>query len=93
MEKAALLAKKALFLPLDYKNPQKEVAALEEEILQAVNETGVGPLGLGGRTTALGVNILTYPCHIASLPVAVNLNCHSSRHGKLNWEGVIKCTV
>ncbi len=81
MEKAALLSKKALFLPPDAQNPEPQMAAFEQEIMEAVNNLGVGPLGMGGRITALGVNLLTYPCHIASLPVAVNLNCHASRHG------------
>ncbi len=83
MEKAALLSKKALFMPPHEKNPDPELADFEEEILKEVNKLGVGPLGLGGRITALGVNLLTYPCHIASLPVAVNLNCHAARHGKI----------
>ncbi len=83
MEKAALLSKKALFFRPDYRNPDPELAQFEDQILTEVNSLGVGPLGLGGRTTALGVNILTYPCHIASLPVAVNLNCHAARHGQI----------
>jgi fumarate hydratase subunit alpha len=56
------------------------MAALEKELLTAVNDLGIGPAGLGGRTTALGVKILMQPCHIASLPVAINIQCHSSRH-------------
>ncbi len=55
-------------------------AKLEEELLELINKTGVGPLGLGGRTTALAVKVETYPCHIAALPVAINLNCHAARH-------------
>lgn len=85
MEKAALLSKKALFFPPDYRNTDPELAQFEEQILSEVNKLGVGPLGLGGRTTALGINILTYPCHIASLPVAVNLNCHAARHGHIEF--------
>jgi len=83
MEKAALLSKKALFFRPDYRNPDPELAQFEDQILTEVNSLGVGPLGLGGRTTALGVNILTHSCHIASLPVAVNLNCHAARHGQI----------
>jgi len=85
MEKAAVLAKKALFLPLDYEHPHSRLEAFSQDILAQVNKTGVGPLGLGGRTTALKVNLLTHPCHIASLPVAVNLNCHAARHGHIEF--------
>lgn len=85
MEKAAVLAKKALFLPLDYKHPHSRLESFSRDILAQVNKTGVGPLGLGGRTTALKVNLLTHPCHIASLPVAVNLNCHAARHGHIEF--------
>lgn len=79
-ETCALLAKKALFQPLTAKNPIERYALLEQEILKGVNETGIGVQGLGGKTTALAVHILNAPCHIASLPVAVNLQCHSHRH-------------
>jgi fumarate hydratase subunit alpha len=79
-ERSALLAKKALLRPLKDHSPDPEVAALEKELLAAVNDLGIGPSGLGGRITALGVKILMEPCHIASLPVAVNIQCHSSRH-------------
>ncbi len=79
-ERSALLAKKALLRPLKDHSPDPEVAALEQELLAAVNDLGIGPSGLGGRITALGVKILMQPCHIASLPVAVNIQCHSSRH-------------
>ena len=79
-EKAALLAKKALLRPLGQPSPKPEVAALEKELMQRINDLGVGPQGLGGRTTALWVSVETYPCHIASLPVAVNINCHAARH-------------
>ena len=79
-ERSALLAKKALLRPLKDHSPDPEVAALEKELLAAVNDLGIGPSGLGGRITALGVKILMQPCHIASLPVAVNIQCHSSRH-------------
>lgn len=79
-ERAALLAKKSLLRELGSTNPDSDLAALEEELLTAINDLGIGPQGLGGRLTALGVHILMQPCHIASLPVAVNIQCHSSRH-------------
>lgn len=80
-EKVALLAKRALLRPLDDENPDPDIARLEKEILDAVNDLGIGPAGLGGRTTALGVKVEAFPRHIASFPVAVNLNCHAARHG------------
>ncbi len=80
MEQAALLAKQALLRELGAPNPDPELAALEQELLQAINDLGIGPQGLGGRLTALAVHILLQPCHIASLPVAVNIQCHASRH-------------
>lgn len=79
-ESAPLLAKKALLLPLDQSNPDPDLAAREAELLTAVNRLGIGPMGLGGDVTALGVRILAAPCHIASLPLAVNVQCHSARH-------------
>lgn len=79
-EKAALLAKEALMREVHDKSPDPLNAKLEEELLELINNTGVGPLGLGGTTTALAVKVETYPCHIASLPVAINLNCHAARH-------------
>lgn len=79
-EQSALLAKKALLRPLNEKNPDPKWAAVEKEILDRINKLGIGPQGLGGRTTALAVQILSKPCHIASMPVAVNVNCHASRH-------------
>ena len=79
-DKAAYLAKKALLRPLDESNPQPFYAQLEEDLLSQINELGIGPQGLGGRTTALAVNIETFPTHIAGLPVAVNINCHVTRH-------------
>lgn len=82
-EHSALLAKQALLRPLGQPHPEAEIAALEQEILQAVNATGIGPMGLGGTTTALAVHIETYPCHIASLPVALNVQCHAARHKTL----------
>ena len=82
-EKAALIAKKALLRPVGSKNPDPELVALEEELLVEINDLGVGPQGLGGRTTALAVHVNMHPCHIASLPVAVNINCHASRHKEI----------
>ncbi len=79
-ETCALLAKKALFVPLDQPNSDARYAELESQILKTVNNSNVGPQGLGGATTALAVHIQTAPCHIASLPVAINLQCHSHRH-------------
>ena len=79
-ERSALLAKKALLRKLDDTHSDPEVAALEQELLTAVNDLGIGPGGLGGRFTALGVKINMQPCHIASLPLAINIQCHSSRH-------------
>jgi len=79
-EKAALLAKEALLRPLGQPNDDPQLAELEQRILAAVNATGVGPMGLGGGETALAVHLLSYPCHIASLPVALNVQCHAARH-------------
>ena len=83
-EKVAMLAKKALLRPVGQPNPKLEVAALEEDLLKRVNQLGIGPVGLGGVVTAFAVHIEIHPCHIASLPVAVNLGCHSSRHKSIN---------
>ncbi len=79
-EQAAYLSKKSLLRELGLPNPDPELARLEEELLLAVNDLGIGPQGLGGRITALAVHLLMQPCHIASLPVAVNIQCHASRH-------------
>jgi len=79
-EQAAYLSKKSLLRELGLPNADPELARLEEELLLAVNDLGIGPQGLGGRITALAVNLLMQPCHIASLPVAVNIQCHASRH-------------
>ncbi|MDW7710932.1 MAG: fumarate hydratase [Deferrisomatales bacterium] len=79
-EVAAYLSKLALLRPLGQRNPDPYYAALEEELLQAVNRMGIGPAGLGGTTTSLDVHVEAHPCHIASLPVAVNIQCHSARH-------------
>ena len=79
-EKTMMLAKKALLRKIGEHNADIEVVELEKELLQKVNELGIGPMGYGGRTTALAVNIEVFPSHIASMPMAVNINCHSSRH-------------
>ena len=81
-EKCAILAKKALLREVGSVNKNGDYSKLEQEILTRINDSGVGPQGLGGNTTALAVHIETYPCHIASLPVAVNLNCHAARHAE-----------
>lgn len=81
-EKCALLAKKALTRDLDSHSPIPYVSELEEEMLEKINALGIGPGGLGGRVTAIGLNIETYPTHIAGLPVAVNICCHVNRHSK-----------
>lgn len=81
-DKAAFLAKKALVRSSDERNPDPFWANMEQELLLKINELGIGPQGFGGKTTALCVNIEQYPAHIASLPVAVNINCHVTRHKK-----------
>ncbi|OGV38619.1 MAG: fumarate hydratase [Lentisphaerae bacterium GWF2_45_14] len=82
-EMAALLAKTALLRNVGIPNPDSHYAELEEEILQKINSSGVGPQGLGGSVTSFAVHIEIMPCHIASLPVAVNLNCHAARHKEI----------
>ncbi|MCP4376341.1 MAG: fumarate hydratase [bacterium] len=79
-EQCAILAKESLFRPLGEPSGDEFYAGVEAELLARINALGIGPMGLGGATTALAVHVLAAPCHIASLPVAVNLNCHSSRH-------------
>ena len=79
-DRAALLAKKALIRDVDQRNEDPFYGALEQELLEKINRLGIGPQGFGGKTTALAVNIETYPTHIAGLPVAVNINCHVTRH-------------
>jgi fumarate hydratase subunit alpha len=79
-EKTMLMAKKALLRKIGLHNADPEVTELENELLRRINELGIGPMGYGGRITALAVNIEVFPAHIASMPVAVNINCHSSRH-------------
>lgn len=83
MEKAAYLAKKALMRPVNMRNDRPDLASLEEELLFLINGSNIGPQGLGGKTTALAVNIEAYPTHIASLPVAVNIGCHVTRRAKV----------
>jgi fumarate hydratase subunit alpha len=83
MEKATILAKKALLRSVNKRNDHPEYAKLEEELLEMVNKTGVGPQGLGGVTTALAVNVEYFATHIAGLPVAVNINCHATRHAEV----------
>ena len=79
-DKCALLAKKALMRNTEVRNPDPYYAALEEEMLEKINQLGIGPQGFGGRTTALALNIETLPTHIAGMPCAVNINCHVTRH-------------
>ncbi len=80
MEKAACMAKEALLRDIRSSHPEKYYAEIEEELLDRINQTDVGPQGFGGKTTALGVNVETFPTHIAGLPVAVNISCHVTRH-------------
>ena len=80
IDQTTLLAKKSLLRPLGQPHPDPEVAELEAEILEQVNRLGIGPQGFGGNITALAVHVETFPCHIASLPAAVNIQCHSARH-------------
>lgn len=82
MEKASLLAKRALFRPINKRSSIKYVEDLENEMLEKINMLGIGPAGLGGNTTALAVNVETYPTHIAGLPVAINISCHVTRHAE-----------
>ncbi|OPL07818.1 MAG: fumarate hydratase [delta proteobacterium ML8_F1] len=83
MEKAALLSKVALMRDIGTDNPLASLDQLEKDWMKSIEALGIGPMGMGGRTTALGVHIETYPTHIAGLPVAVNINCHSSRHSEV----------
>ncbi len=82
MEMAALLAKRMTARAIDQRNPDPRYAALEESLLRDINKLGIGPAGIGGRTTALAVNIDTYPTHIAGMPVAINMCCHAARHAQ-----------
>ena len=81
-DKAAYLSKKALIRPLNVRNKDEFYSNLEKELLEDINNLGIGPQGFGGKTTAIGLNIETYPTHIAGLPVAVNINCHATRHNE-----------
>lgn len=83
MDKAANLAKYSLMRPIGSRNKLEHIAKLEERLLEKINTLGIGPQGLGGTTTALDVHVEVYPTHIAGLPVAVNINCHSSRHSTI----------
>jgi len=82
-EGVAKLAKKALLRPIGSKNPEPFYAEMEKEVLKEINNLGLGPQGLGGSSTALAVHIEAYPCHIASLPLAINLQCHAVRHATI----------
>jgi fumarate hydratase subunit alpha len=82
MDHCSWIAKKALLRPIGERNSKPFYAAMEEELLEKINRLGIGPLGMGGRVTALDVHIEYYPCHITALPVAVNLQCHASRHAQ-----------
>ncbi len=82
-DKAATIAKRALIRSIDVRNENPFYAELEEELVTMINELGIGPQGFGGKTTALAVNIETYPTHIAGLPVAVNISCHATRHAEI----------
>lgn len=89
-DRVAYLAKCALIRPLNERNPDPFYSELEDLLLKDINLLGIGPQGLGGKTTALAVNIETYPTHIAGLPVAVNINCHVTRHVETTFWGIIK---
>jgi fumarate hydratase subunit alpha len=82
-EKAMIMAKKALLRPVGWPNSDPELAGLEKKILERVNALGIGPLGMGGSTTALAVHAESRPCHFACLPLAINLQCHSARHAEV----------
>jgi len=82
-ERCAMLAKKALLRTVGEHNRDPRFAAAEKELLERVNNLGIGPMGLGGRTTALAINIETFPCHLATMPAAVNINCHATRHKEI----------
>uniref|UniRef100_I2Q3E9 Hydro-lyase, Fe-S type, tartrate/fumarate subfamily n=1 Tax=Desulfovibrio sp. U5L TaxID=596152 RepID=I2Q3E9_9BACT len=84
-ELAAINSKKALLRSLDDRHPDPAIAALEDELIEAINKLGIGPMGLGGKTTSLGVKIMVAPCHLASLPLAVNIQCHSARHKEVTF--------
>ncbi|MGX4601039.1 fumarate hydratase [Faecalimicrobium sp. JNUCC 81] len=83
VEKCAQIAKKSLLREVGMHNKNKDIETLEKDLLTEINKLGIGPQGVGGNTTALAINIETYPTHIAGLPVVVNINCHASRHKKI----------
>jgi len=83
MEMAAIISKKACIREIETKNPDPRYAKLEDELLEMINKTGIGPQGFGGTSTALKVHVEWYPTHIAMLPVAVNINCHAARHAHI----------
>ncbi|MHB1407208.1 MAG: fumarate hydratase [Desulfitobacteriaceae bacterium] len=87
MEKATFLAKRALTRSLGQPNPDERLAKIEQELLTRINNLGIGPQGFGGNTTALAVHLEVYPTHIAGMPVAVNINCHATRHQEVTLEG------
>lgn len=84
-ESVGILAKKALMRSLDDEHPDPEIRAIEADFLERINKLNIGPMGLGGKTSALGVKIMVAPCHIASLPLAVNIQCHSIRHNTIEF--------
>jgi fumarate hydratase subunit alpha len=83
LEKAALISKKSLLRKIGERNPDPKIAQLEEELLQRINKLGIGPGGFGGRVTCLAVNIETFPTHIASIPLAINIQCNAHRHKEI----------
>lgn len=85
LDKAAIISKKTLLRTVGSRNPDPELDEMEKELLEKINNLGIGPMGLGGRTTALAVHIEMHPCHIASLPIAVNIGCHSHRHKEFEF--------
>jgi len=87
MEKSTYLAKKALLRNVGVHNKEARLAKIEEKLLEQINNLGIGPQGFGGVNTALAVNLEVYPTHIAMLPVAVNINCHSARHKEITLKG------
>ncbi len=87
MEKATFLAKKALTRPVGQHNKEERLAKIEMELLERINRLGIGPQGFGGTTTALAVNLEVFPTHIAGMPIAVNINCHATRHQEIVLEG------
>ncbi len=86
MEKAALVAKKALMRPVGTKHARRDVSEIEKKIEMRLSDSGIGPMGLGGKSTTLAVHADLFPCHIASLPVAINIQCHAARYAWAAWE-------